>query len=294
MEENVFEKACLVQISTSVWQGSLQLPQAEMAPLGDEKWLRGRKYLVDPEYLQKIRAVAARARWQIARFCLPFPINGLILVPKDSISQVEEELKAVQELFWTEVETFVAAYDGAREQAKETLGKHFSETDYPQDIRRKFAFEWRYVTMSTPGKNTILTPELYERERKAFLQMIEEARKTAIQTLRGEFSEFVNHLIERMKPDAEGKPKVFKASSLTKFQEFLAVFEDRDLFRDGDLQDLVEKARVITDGLRPEYLRSDDGFRDQVREALEGIAEEVTENFLASAPRRRITLPNAA
>lgn len=294
MEENVFEKACLVQISTSVWQGSLQLPQAEMAPLGDEKWLRGRKYLVDPEYLQKIRAVAARARWQIARFCLPFPINGLILVPKDSISQVEEELKPVQELFWTEVETFIAAYDDAREQARETLGKHFSETDYPQDIRRKFAFEWRYVTMSTPGKNTILTPELYERERKAFLDMMEETRKTAVQTLRGEFSEFVNHLIERMKPDAEGKPKVFKASSLTKFQGFLAVFEDRDLFRDGDLRDLVDKARVVMDGLRPEYLRSDDGFRDQVREALEGIAEEVTENFLASAPRRRITLPNAA
>jgi hypothetical protein len=55
--KNLFKKACLVQLSSSVWQCSRVLNQAVLAEkLGDNnEWLRGRKYLINPELLGPIK-----------------------------------------------------------------------------------------------------------------------------------------------------------------------------------------------------------------------------------------------
>ena len=38
-------------------------------------------------------------------------------------------------------------------KARESLGHLFNEADYPIDVRRKFRFEWRFITMDVPGKS---------------------------------------------------------------------------------------------------------------------------------------------
>ena len=62
MDENIFQKACLIQLSTSCWQGSRMLDAAIMEQIGNSEWLKGRKYLVNPETLNPIRAVISRTR----------------------------------------------------------------------------------------------------------------------------------------------------------------------------------------------------------------------------------------
>ena len=221
MEENIFQKACLVQINTSVWQGSLQLPPEAMQRLGDSAWLKGRKFLIDPETLAPVRSMAKRARAKIEKYTLSFPITGLILVPKERISDVESSLKETEAEYWEEVTKFLDKYDAARYEAQDNLGEYYNEADYPVDIRAKFGFVWRFLAIDTPSKGSILTPELYERERQRFLDLMEETRQNAVLMLRAEYAEFLNHLIERLKPDADGNKKMIKSSSLERFQEFL-------------------------------------------------------------------------
>jgi len=69
--------------------------------------------------------------------------------------------------FFAEVETFCNLYEFCRAEAKRNLDTLFNEGDYPMSIQDKFKFEWRFLTLQVPGRNAILTPELYEQEKQA-------------------------------------------------------------------------------------------------------------------------------
>ena len=62
--EDVFQRACLIQLTTAVWQGSRQLDQHLLEKINptNSDWLRGRKYLIDPEVLSPVRSIASQAR----------------------------------------------------------------------------------------------------------------------------------------------------------------------------------------------------------------------------------------
>ena len=145
--KNIFKSASLLQLSSSIWACSRVLNQAVLAQkLGENnEWLRGRKYLINPELLGPIKTCVHQSRNHINRFALPFPVTSLYLIPKDSITVIDERLQFYKERFFEKVEDFCAIYDAAREEAKQVLGDLFNETDYPEDIRSKFKYEYRYL-----------------------------------------------------------------------------------------------------------------------------------------------------
>jgi len=120
------------------------------------------------------------------------------------------------------------------------LGELFNETDYPENIQDKFRFDWRFVTLATPNQANILTPELYTREVEKFQSLMSEARDMSILALREEFAGLVGHLVERM---TTGKPKSFKSTMLNGAKEFFESFNDRNIFDDAKLSELVVKQR---------------------------------------------------
>ena len=225
-EENVFQKACLVQLSTGCWQGMTALGSNLMERIGNSEWLKGAKVLVDPDCLSPVRSALSKARTYLAKNALPFPIHGLILVPKETLSRIDETLCQIKSEFEAEVSKFIGNYEQEREKARQSLGHLFNEADYPIDVRQKFRFEWRFITMDVPGKSGILSPELYEREKEKFQALMEETRELAISALREEFAGIVRHMVERLSGEEDGKPKRFQASMLEKMGEFLDSFGD--------------------------------------------------------------------
>jgi len=289
-DENIFQKACLVQLSTGVWQGVTALGSNLMEKIGNADWLKGAKVLIDPDCLSPVRSVLSQARTYLAKSALPFPINGLTLVPKETLSRIDEALNQMKSEFEAEVEAFISNYESEREKAKESLGPLlFDEADYPIDVRRKFRFEWRFITMDVPGKSKLLSPELYEREREKFQALMDETRELATVALREEFAGIVRHMVERLSGEEDGKPKRFQTSMLDKMGEFLDSFGDRNLFADDKLEALVDQARDVVSGLSTEELRQDGNLRmyiasemDQLRVAIDGALEDL--------PRRKIRM----
>ena len=289
MNEDIFREACLIQLSTPCWMGSRMLDATVMEQIGDSEWLRGRKYLVDPETLSPIRSVIARARKDLEKGALPFPINGLTLVPKECLGKVEEQLLSYQAGFWREVDEFETQYAEARATAKERLGPLFNEQDYPLNIRSKFGFEWRYLTLSTPGKYDVLTPEIYEREKAKFEAMMEETRELAMAALRQEFADHVGHIVDRLTKNPDGKPKIFKNSMIEKTQEFLDAFTSRNLFNDDSLAGLVAEAKEIIGGIQPGWIREDVQLQRHIRENMRAVKEEI-DKAIEDLPRRKIRI----
>ena len=74
------------------------------------------------------------------------------MVPKETLSRIDEALCRRKSEFEAEVEAFVEKYEEEREKAGESLGYLFSESDYPINVRQKFRFEWRFITLDIPGK----------------------------------------------------------------------------------------------------------------------------------------------
>ncbi len=102
----VFDRACLLQLQVRMWQGQKMVEPSVMARLGNVEWLTGRKRLVDPESLGSVAAVGRQARAMLRKHALPFPIDGLTLVPKDSIPIIEGELLCLQQEFRRQVAEF--------------------------------------------------------------------------------------------------------------------------------------------------------------------------------------------
>lgn len=288
-DENIFQKACLVQLSTGVWQGCTALGSNLMEKIGNADWLKGAKVLIDPDSLSPVRSVLSKARTYLAKSALPFPINGLTLVPKEIISGIDETLCQMKLEFEREVEKFIESYESEREKARESLGHLFNEADYPIDLRSKFRFDWRFITMDVPGKSGILSPELYQREKEKFQTLMDETRELATVALREEFAGIVKHMVVRLSGEQDGKPKKFKNSMMEKMGEFLNTFGDRNLFDDEKLAALVDQARDVVSGISTEELRQDENLRryiadeiNQLRVAVDGALEDL--------PRRKIRL----
>ena len=197
--QNVFQKACLIQLSTGIWMGSKMLDQTLMTKVSqNSEWLRGRKFLINPELLGPLHTSAHQARNLVQQYSLPFPITSLYLIPKESLAFVDERLAYQKALFQEKTKAFIGTYELAISEAKKNLGNLFNAMDYPVDITSKFKFEWRFLTLDIPGKGSILSPEVYEREKGKFLDMMEEARTMSAVALREEFADIVTSLVDKL------------------------------------------------------------------------------------------------
>lgn len=288
--ENLFEKGCLVQLSASVWGATRKLKPNQITDLPvSSEWLRASKKLVDPEALKPINKVINKARSYLTGVSLPFPIKGMEFVPKEMISRVDDRLNWFKSEFNHSVDTFMESYDRLREVAMVHLGKLFNETEYPLDVRRKFAFIWRFIILDVPNGNTsLLAPEVYEREKEKFVQTMEQARELAIQSLREEFAGMVERITERFSDGPNGDAKIFKNGTVNNFYDYFENFKDRNIFKDDELSELVERAKNILGGKSPEEIRSNEQFKERIRDGMQDVEKAMA--GILSMPRRRIVM----
>ncbi len=287
--ENIFEKGCLIQLSISKWGGIKKIDHNKLTALiSKTEWLSATKKLVDPESLQPICKVRNSARTYLTSVSLPFPIQGMCFVPKEMITKIDAKLEDFKSEFNESVSIFVKDYDRLRNVALLYLGDLFNEADYPLDMEKKFSFAWRFIIMDVPNSNTgILSPEVYEREKEKFIKTMEEARTMAVESLREEFASMVEHLTERF-TDSNGKPKIFKNSTVESFYVFFENFKERNIFRDEALAELVDKAQAVLGGVSAERLRDSGYLKERIRTGMAAI--ETTMETALARPRRKIVM----
>lgn len=291
MKNDIFKKACLIQLTSSVWQCSRVLNQKVMAEkIGqDNKFLVGRKYLIEPTLLGPVKTAVQQARKTVQRHSLPFPITSIYLVPKEALTEIDERLQYFKERFWQKVQDFEALYGSAKEQAAAVLGSDlFNEADYPTDILSKFKLDWRYFELSTPAKSRILSPEIYEREKEKFASLMEETREMAMIALRNEFSNVVSNLVERL-TNNDGKPKMVSNAMFNKLNEFLNDFSTRNIFEDEELVGIIEQAKSVVSGVSPYGLKYNDVLQKKITKGMSEVNEAINAS-IEEIPRRRIKL----
>jgi hypothetical protein len=286
---DVFQKACLIQLSTSVWQGCCKLEESVLKRLGENSnWLKGSKDLVNQELLGPVRKIAGQARTEIRKYSLPFPINSVYLISKEALTKVDENLQTYKQEFWDRVQDFEVLFEMAKEEAQGYLGDLYNEADYPMDISQKFRFEWRFLTLDIPGKSTLLPPEIYEREKEKFQSMMDETRELAISALREEFGQIVNRLTDKLNKDST-QPKVIKSSMFKKLREFLDDFGTRNIFEDDLLVELSQQARDLIEGVSTDRVKPNDIMLQRIKNEMNQLRSAI-DDAIEDMPRRKIRM----
>ena len=286
---DIFQKACLIQLSTSVWQGCCKLDEGVLQRVGENSdWLKGSKDLVNQDLLSPVRKIANQARNEVRKYSLPFPIKSVYLVSKEALTSIDEKLQQYKTKFWDKVTDFELLFEMAKEEARGYLGDLYNDGDYPMDILRKFHFEWRFLILDVPGKSSVLPPEIYEREKEKFQSMMEETRELAICALREEFGQIVHRLTEKLDKDS-ARPKVIKSSMFNRLRDFLDDFGARNIFEDGVLVELSQQARNLIDGVSPDGIKKNDVMRQKIKNEMNELKSSI-DAALEDMPRRKIRM----
>ncbi|MFY9269001.1 MAG: DUF3150 domain-containing protein [Candidatus Manganitrophaceae bacterium] len=282
----IFEKGCLVQLSVSIWGGRIKLSSSALQVDADPALIKATKYLVDRECLKPVERVRNEARSYLYEKTLPFPIPGVLFIPKELIGKIDERLKAYQTDFNEQAEAFSKNYDFFMQGARLRLNSLYDPADYPADIRSKFSFSWRFLVLDSPGQSGMLTPEIYEREREKFQRTIEEFHDLAGAALRARFAEMVDHVVDRL----SGEKKVFRDSLIENIRGFLSDFSQLNINDDQALEAQVNRCRAILDGVDPKTLRSDEWFRGEIAKRM-GTVQEQLDAMMINRFKRKIRVP---
>lgn len=293
--QKIFQKAVLLQLSTSVWSASKTIEAGLMEQLGQSSdWVRGKKYLLNPQMLGSLKTVCHQARNKVGKYSLPFPIQAIQLIPKDYIETIDTILQSQEQKFWKKVSEFESMYEEGREEAKDVLGELFNASDYPINIRRKFKFAWRFLMLDIPNKASILTPEIYEREKEKFETLIQDTRELSMRALREEFATILEEITRKLHSNGD-RPKILSNAIFNKLQEFLCDLENRNIFEDEKLSELADQARATIRNVSPYGLKCNHDLKEHIKNEMSSLKNTV-EQGIVDIPRRQITLeqPEAA
>ena len=145
---------------------------------------------------------------------------------------------------------------------------------------------WEFPSVEPPPYLRRLAPRLYREECQRVKARFAEAVQLAEQAFTEELARLVEHLNERL-AGTDGRPRVFRDSAVTNFEEFFDRFRRLNINSNAQLDELVGQARQILSGIAPQQLRDSHQLREHITEQLVEVRTSL-DGLLVDRPRRNI------
>lgn len=278
-------------------QDGVPMAHAVVEVDADRDMVHVAKDILESDELKKISSLDSEIRKYLADLGLPSPIfkGGVSLIPLDLVRPVDRRLAMYQDERAALVEAFLAVYPTKQQEARERLGNLYSPTDYPpmDRVRAAFAVSVQYLSFGVPGTLESISADIYEREQEKARAQVAEATEEIIGVLRGAMKDLVDHMVERLSPGADGKPRTFRNSLVRNFTEFLGNFNARNITGDVQLGDLVDQARALLQNVRPDTLRDNRHVRQHVQQGMQQL-QGALDGLMVTRGTRMITLDEDA
>jgi len=268
---SVFSKGCLVHLKIRCWGARSKLDEnffSEQMPVEIVRAVYD--LLTDKTYLRQLHEMRSEAKRFVARYSLPFPVDGLVFILKQNITIVDEGLRRRREEFLSKVEQFLSGYEADKRDFQKKYPHLYRPEKYPsQDVmRRIFRFEWYFRHFVAPDRSLeVLPPEVYEEEVRKIQAEARRMRDVAISTIAQKFLSKIESLKEQCSRD---KINTATVNSLKQFLDDFSSSWDGFLGYQK-LSSLVEECKDALDGIGAEELRYDDDFRSLIGKKMESI-----------------------
>ena len=251
--------------------------------------LSAAKLLLDTRHpaFKTVAAVKNRAVGYWKSLSLPYPEAGIRLIRQDRVEPFDIQMNWFQRELADAVDALDERYHELQTAARQRLGSLYDPTDYPESLRGLFSMDWEFPSVEPPDYLMQLNPELYEQECQRVAARFDDAVQLAEQAFVDELSKLVSHLTERLTGQADGKPKVFRDSAIENLTGFFERFRQLSISSNDQLDELVDQAQEIVQGVQPQSLRDNQTLRQHVATQLSDV-QSVLDGLLVDRPRRNI------
>lgn len=253
------------------------------------KFLSAGKKLLDTSHpaFKAVTAIRGRALNYWKGVSLPYPEPGIRLIRQEAIGEFDEQLALFREELDDAVSELDRHYDELCTAARQRLGNLFDVSDYPPTLIGMFAIEHDFPSVEPPEYLRQLSPDLYEQECQRVQARFDEAVQLAETAFTEELTNLVDHLSDRLQGDTDGKPKVFRDTSITNLTEFFDRFRLLNVRSNEQLDQLVLRAQQVVCGVEPQQLRDSASLRSRVGQQL-SVVQTQLDQLLVERPRRNI------
>lgn len=200
----------------------------------------------------------------------------------DGVQQFIDEKRA-------EMDDYVAVLNGkfpslidAQEQK---LGEMFNRADYPTTLIGAFDIVLEYPNLTVDQTLKEVNAKLYEEQAAIVRARFSEAVTMAEQAFATEMHDMLAHLCERMDGLNDDTTKRFDDKTIGSLNKFFDRFASLDLGSSEGLTDLVNEAKQVVSGTKPDVIRNNVALRDIARTALGGIGTSL-QGMLQDEKRR--------
>lgn len=253
------------------------------------KFLSAGKKLLDTSFpaFKAVTAIKGRCQNYWRGISLPYPEPGIRLIPQRTIADFDRQIAQFRDQLDEAVAELDHHYSDLRQVARQRLGNLFNPTDYPVSLIGLFAIEHEYPSVEPPSYLRQLNPALYEQECQRVQARFDEAVQLAEHAFVDELAKLVEHLGDRLRGDADGKPKIFRDTAVTNLSEFFARFRTLNVRSNEQLDELVQRAQQLMAGVEPQQLRDNASLRQRVTAQLSSVQSSL-DGLMVDRPRRNI------
>jgi hypothetical protein len=276
-EQNIFEKGILISLRTGRFEGISKLAKDQLKDLPTEI-VRGHHDLFKKAFKDKLNGISAfdsRARDEVKRQAIPFPIEGLYFIKMDRVTGILEYLEDCEQRRKDLVTKILENYQEAIQEFAGDYPEYYnrSKHKYPSAARleERYFFKFQFVKIGAPDKNSVISADQYKKELSKFKDTIDEMKRDVVATI---YQELLERTATLKKQCADGKPNQLTFNALGEFlkkvDDLYSDFIDRD-----DMKEAILKIKAQLLGVTADGLRDNTRSREDFRKSIAGLAEEI-------------------
>jgi len=220
--------------------------------------------LFDAPELRACQNFLAQLKAKVKTYCSPsFFRGGIYLVKLGAIETVNEIIQKAKVDFIPVVRAFADAVEKRRDESQERLKGEYDPDLYPsmEEVIEKFTIEHCWLSMSTPTSLKKISEDFFQTEKAKAEESLKSATSEITALLAAEAKSLGDHLIERLTPSVDGKPKQIRQSAVANISAFLDTFSFRDIESNADLKAQMDRVKTIIAGVDVKDLRMDADLR---------------------------------
>lgn len=255
----------------------------------DRTYLSASKKLLNTKH-EKYKAVtkwkgAIRSYWEART--VPFPENGVRLLKRSEIQGFRDRMSHYAQQLDLAVAELDEVYEELKVTAQIKLGRLFNPSDYPATLVGQYGFNVDFPSVSPPDYLRELDPALYEEQVQRMHARFSEAIAMAEEAFTAEFSNLVDHIVERLDNNEEGKRKKFGESVIGNLNDFFERFRDLNVGNNQQLDELVNQAQGIVQGAKIGDIKEQASLRLRMQGQFKEVSDRL-ETMMVNRPRRQL------
>lgn len=273
--------ALLCDVLISCWSAK-KIAKKESEELTDSKTASRRSaqvhknLLSDDVRLIAINKYAAGIRNWISTATVPWSDNGTRLVSTRQFLDFKQELDIRKNEFDRMVAEFVTMYPTLISAQAFKLGTMFNRDEYPdpQEVATKFGIRYTFTPIPEVGDFRVDIADDIAAELKAqYAQSYKSSVESMQRDLWGRLKDVLDKMQDRLAPDADGKPKVFRNTLISNARDVCELLKVVNVMNDPELEAARREVEMMISGVDGDILRETDGLRTVIKNKAEDILD---------------------